>query len=218
MADAALDALNTMLDGWAVDRLLTWTRPTIPLTLVPGHPHYSWGLSTPAADIVGEPPVRLELCTLVVDANPPYLEWPLEVVDQATYTLRTFQKGLTSTYPSLVYLEMSQPVAQLCVWPVPDTAYTLHLLPWQASAPYEHWDHALSWPNGYLRTFQYNLAVELGPQYMVEAPPTVQRIAEESKRALYVPNVEVGRLSLRPGRLVGGTPLGYPRGFLSGLG
>jgi hypothetical protein len=53
---------------------------------------------------------------------------------------------------------------------------------------------------------------------MVEAPPTVQRIAEESKRALYVPNVEVGRLSLRPGRLAGGTPFGYPRGFLNGLG
>ena len=216
MSDSALDALNTLIDGWATERLLTYTRPKIPLVLVPGRGVYTWGVSTPAADIPREPPVRLELALLTVEDTAPGLEWEVEIFTQSEYEASVWLKGMESTYPSMLYLEAAQPVARLHVWPVPQMAYTLQLLPWTAHAPYEHWDHAISWPNGYLVAFQMNLAVELGPQYGVEASPTVQRRAEESKRAIFPINVEVGRLSLTPGRPRGGTPYGYPRGFYTG--
>jgi hypothetical protein len=62
----------------------------------------------------------------------------------------------------------------------------------------------------------YGLALELAPQYGIEASPMILRTADESKRALYVINTEVGKLSLWPWRPVGGTALGLPRGFLEG--
>ena len=129
---------------------------------------------------------------------------------------RMAQRDGEQSYPSMLYLEPTQPVATLHVWPIPQHAYTLQLLPWMAHSPYGGWDDVLEWPSGYQRAITYNLALELAPQYGVEPSPMIVRTAEESKRALYPINAEVGRLSLWPGRPVGGSPLGLPRGFLEG--
>lgn len=218
MAQSALEALNALLDSWATEKLLMYTRPKIPLTLVPGKARYTWGVTTPPADIPREPPVKLELALLTVEEAVPGLEWEVQVLDQYEYEAGIALKQLTSSYPTAVYLESSAPVATLHVWPVPDHGYTLQLLPWSALSPYGAWDDVLSWPAGWQRPLTYNLALELAPQYGVEPSPLILRTAEESKRMLYVPNVEVGRLSLTPGRPVGGTPYGYPRGFYTGRG
>ena len=216
MAQRVLQTLNTMIDAWATERLLTYTRPKRSLALVVGHQDYTWGVTTPPADIPGPPPVRVELATLLVDPTPPGLEWPVEVLDQTQYEAGVWQKTLQSSYVEMVYLEPSQPVAVLHCWPVPTLPSTLYLFPWQASSPYAHWDDVLPWPNGYGEAFEWNLAVRLAPRYGVQVSPDIRQFAEESKRALYVPNVEVGRLSLTPGRPRGGTPYGYPKGFLTG--
>ena len=197
MADAALAALNSLIDSWATERLLTYTRPKIPLALVPGRGLYTWGLG---GDIPGEPPVRLELCMLAVGG----MEWPVAIADQTTYESCVTMKGLSTSWPTVVYLEDTRPVARLHIWTVPTLPYTLHLLPWTAQSPYEHFDHVMSWPNGYLRAFQYNLAVDLAPQYEREPSPTVFRIADESKRLLGNVNVEVGHLSMDYGGMLRG--------------
>jgi hypothetical protein len=216
MAMSALDALNGLIDAWAVEKLLTYTRPLVTLTLVPGQGVYTWGVEVPAADIPQVPPVRLEVCLLSVEDTAPGLQWPLTILTQTEYAEQIWQKGLTSDYPSHVYLEASQPVARLYVYPVPTRGYQMALLPWTEHGPYTAWDDVRSWPNGYYRAFLYNLALELAPQYMVEPSPLILRTAEESKRALYPINAEVGKIALWPGRPVGGSPLGYPRGFLEG--
>jgi hypothetical protein len=42
----------------------------------------------------------------------------------------------------------------------------------------------LAFPPGYLRAFKYNLACEIAPEFGMEPPPTVVRIAMTSKRNL----------------------------------
>lgn len=200
MAQAALEALNSLLDAWSTESLLTYTRPKIPLALVPGQQVYTWGEATPTftPDIAGVPPVRLELCLLEI-GGAPMQDWQITVLDQAQYETSIWLKTMPSTYVDYVYLEDTQPVKRLHVWPVPQLpGYTLQLLPWPAQPQYTHWDAGLEWPNGYLRLFSYALAVELAPQYMAEASPTVQRIAEQARRDLAPVNARVGRLSLNP--------------------
>lgn len=217
-AQAALEALNSLLDAWSTESLLAWTRPKIACPLVPGQQVYTWGETVPPCDIAGVPPVRLDVCLLEI-GGAPMQDWQITVLDQTQYETSIWLKTMQSTYVEYVYLEDTQPVKRLHVYPVPqDPTTTLQLLPWPAQPQYTHWDEGLDWPNGYLRLFSYALAVELAPQYMAEASPTVQRIAEEAKRSLYPINATVGRLSLWPGRGLGGSGLGYPRGFLSGRG
>lgn len=198
MAQAALEALNSLLDAWSTDNLLVYTRPKVPLVLVAGQQVYTWGDTVPPCDIPGVPPVRLDLCLLEI-GGAPVEDWPVQVLDQTQYETSLWLKTMQSTYVEYVYLEPTRPVARLHVWPIPQyPGYTLQLIPWPAQPQYTHWDAGVDWPNGYLRMFAYNLAVELGPQYGVEASPTVQRIAEQTKRDLAPINARVGRLALFP--------------------
>jgi hypothetical protein len=200
MADRVLEALNALLDAWSTDNLLSWTRPKIPLALVPGQRVYSWGISTPPCDIVGVPPVRLDMVLLDIGGEP-VQDWQVTVLDQTQYETSIWLKTMQSTYVEYVYLEDTVPVKRLHVWPVPQyPGYTLQLIPWPAQPQYTHWDEGLEWPNGYLRLFSYNLAVELAPEYAMEASPTVMRIAEQARRDLAAVNARVGRLSLYPGQ------------------
>ena len=218
MAESALDALNTMLDSWSVERLLTWTRPRYVLPLVADKDVYTWGLvagETTQADISSTAPVRLEIALLNIGGSPAQ-EWPIQVLTQEEYEQGVWFKDLQSAYVECVYLEDTQPYNVLHVYPVPSQVFTLSLLPWQAHSPYAAWDAVLEWPNGYARPMQYNLAVELAPQYGVEPSQTVLRIADESKRALYPVNLEMGRLSINPQKRVGVSGHGYNPAFLRG--
>jgi hypothetical protein len=200
MADRALEALNSLLDAWSTDNLLTYTRPKIPLPLVAGQQVYTWGITTPPCDIVGVPPVRLDMVLLDI-GGAPVQDWTITILDQAQYESYIWLKTMQSTYVEYVYLEDTVPVKRLHVWPIPQyPGYTLQLLPWPAQPQYTHWDAGLEWPNGYLRLFSYALACELGPEYGIEASPTVQRTAEQAKRDLAGVNASVGRLSLNPGQ------------------
>jgi len=202
MAQRALEALNSLLDAWSTDNLLSWTRPKIPVPLIPGQQVYSWGITDPPCDIVGVPPVRLDLALLDIGGEP-VQDWQVTVLDQDQYQTYVWLKTMQSTYVEYVYLEDTQPVKLLYVWPIPQyPGYTLQLLPWPAQPQYTHWDEGLEWPNGYLRLFSYALACELAPEYGIEASPTVMRTAEQAKRDLAVVNARVGRLSLNPGQPV----------------
>jgi hypothetical protein len=218
MAEAGLDALNTLLDSWSIEKLLTWTRPRYALPLVPSQGAYTWGKVTgeaTAADVSAVAPVRLDLCLMNIGGSPAQ-EWPVQIITQEDWETQIWFKDLASSYVEAVYLEETQPYNVLHVYPIPSQVNTLVLLPWQAHSPYEAYDAVLDWPSGYGRAFQSNLALELSVQYGVEPSPTLLRMAEESKRALYVPNTEIGRLSVNPRRPVGVSGLGYNPDFLAG--
>lgn len=201
MAQSALDALNALLDSWSTERLLMARRPRLTLPLVAGKQTYTWGRvegePTPA-DVAHPAPVRLELALLTVPGSPAQ-EWPITVLDQRQYETGIWDKQLPSAYPESLYLDPTRPYATLHVWPVPTMAYQLQLLPWPALPFYGHLDDVLEWPEGYLRMMQYGLAVDLAPQYGVEAAPTVQRVAAAAQHALFPVNATVGRLALFPG-------------------
>ena len=217
-AESALDALNTLLDAWSVERLLTWTRPRYVLPLVADKGAYTWGLvvgETTPADISQVAPVRLEMALLNIGGSPAH-EWPIRILTQQEWEEDVWFKDLASSYVEAVYLERQVPYAMLHVYPVPSQVFTLVVLPWQAHSPYAAWDSVLEWPNGYARAMQYNLALEIAPQYMVEPSQTIMRIADESKRALYPINLTMGRLSIDPQKRVGVSGHGYNPAFLRG--
>ena len=137
MAQAGLEALNTMLDTWSVERLLTWTRPRYVLPLVSGQGTYTWGLvpgETTPADIPQPAPVRLEIALMNIGGSPEQ-EWPVEVLTQEEYESGVWFKDLVSSYVEAVYLEDTQPYNVLHCYPVPTIGYRLILLPWQAHSP-----------------------------------------------------------------------------------
>jgi hypothetical protein len=93
-------------------------------------------------------------------------------------------KTVTSTYPQVMFVNMTYPNITMTVYPVPTKVLEWHFVSVQELTTPALLSTPLAFPPGYLRAFKYNLACELAPEFGVEPSPTVQRVAMTSKRNL----------------------------------
>ena len=176
-ASTAVLALNQMLDSWSAERLsvystqdqvFTWPANTASRTL------------GPSGDFVGNRPILLDDATYFKVNN---LSYGIKLINQQQYDGIAL-KSATSTYPQVLFANMAMPDMEMYVYPVPTTAIEFHFISVEELSQPPALATTLVLPPGYLRALSYCLAVEVAPEYGVEAPPTVQRIAVASKRTL----------------------------------
>ena len=135
-----------------------------------------------SADFVGVRPIQLDDSSYFRDSASG-ISYNLTQITEAQYQGIAL-KTVTSTYPQLLWTEMSFPYAGLTVYPVPTQALEFHLVSVKALEQAPVLATTLYFPPGYLRAFTYNLAVEIAPELGFEPSPTVARIAMASKRNL----------------------------------
>jgi hypothetical protein len=180
-ADAAdsLAALNSMLDGWSIDRLLVYEIQ---------QDTHTWPASTTSRSIgTGgnfnvTRPTKIEKGTFFRDSS--NNDYPVIVtMDRVTYDSLTV-KSTTGTYPNILFYDPAYPLGLLYVYPTPSVALTLHLNTWQVLQNFASLTTDLSLPPGYQRAIEFNLAVELEPIFNLKVPDSVVRIAAKSMAAL----------------------------------
>jgi len=179
MSQDALSALNQMLDSWSTERLaiyatqdqvLTWPANTISRTL------------GPTGNLVGARPVLLDDSTYFRDAAT-NTSYGIKFINQAQYN-GIAAKTVTSTYPQVMFINMTHPDIEMYLYPVPSRALEFHFISVEELTQPAGLATTLSFPPGYLRAFRYNLATEFAAEFGVEPSPQVQRIAMTSKRNL----------------------------------
>jgi len=93
-------------------------------------------------------------------------------------------KTVTSTYPQVMWINMTYPNIEMYLYPVPTRLLEWHFISVEELTQPATLSTVLSFPPGYLRAFVYNLAMEIAPEFGVQPPPQVVRIAMTSKRNL----------------------------------
>lgn len=173
----ALVALNQMIDSWNTERLsvystqdqvLTWPANTISRTL------------GPTGNLVGNRPILLDDATYFRDAGTG-VSYGVKIINKAQYD-GIAVKTVTSTYPQLLFVNMSHPDIEMFLCPVPTKALEWHFISVDELTQPATLLTVLSFPPGYLRAFTYNLALELAPEFGVVPSSQVSRIAMTSKR------------------------------------
>jgi hypothetical protein len=177
-ADALL-ALNQMLDSWSTERLSVFaTRDDI----------FTWPANAisrtygPTGDFVGVRPIQLDDSTYFKDTQSG-LSFNLLFINQDQYNGIAL-KTVTSTYPQVMWTNMTYPDIEMYVYPRPTKDLEFHLVSVEALSQPATLATILAFPPGYLRAFRYCLAMELAPEFGVEPSMQVQRIAMVSKRTL----------------------------------
>ena len=175
----ALSALNQMIDSWNTERLSVFsTQDQI----------FTWPASTqsrtlgPSGDFVGNRPVLLDDSTYFRDAAT-NVSYGIKMINQQQYN-GIAVKTVTSTYPQVLWINMTYPDIEMYVYPVPLRPLEWHFVSVQELTQPATLATTLSFPPGYLRAFKYNLACEIAAEFGVEPSPQVQRIAMTSKRNL----------------------------------
>lgn len=169
----SLSVLNSMLDMWALDRLLvyqivqtsyTWAALASSRTIGSG------------GDLAGTRPIRIEEGTLFRNATD-NVDIPVNIIrNRSTYDAIA-SKSTTSTYPDYLFYDPAYPLGVLYVYPTPSAELTLKLNTWKTLQSFASGTTDLSLPPGYQWAIETNMAIALESVFTMPAPPSVQRAA-----------------------------------------
>jgi hypothetical protein len=174
----ALMALNQMIDSWNTERLsvfstqdqvFTWPASILSRTL------------GPTGNFVGNRPILLDDATYF--KAPSGVSYGIKFINQQQYN-GIAVKNVTSTFPQVMFINMTFPDIEMYVYPRPTQDLEWHFVSVEELDNPATLATVLYYPPGYLRAFTYNLAMEFAPEFGVEPSPQVQRIAMTSKRNL----------------------------------
>jgi hypothetical protein len=174
----ALMALNQMIDSWQTERLSVFSTQDQIFTWPAGLISRTLG---PSGDFIGLRPILLDDSTYF--RAPTNVSYGIKFINQQQYN-GIAVKTVTSTYPQVMWVNMTFPNIEMYVYPRPTQDLEFHFVSVQELNNPANLSTVLYYPPGYLRAFTYNLAMEFAPEFGVEPSPQVQRIAMTSKRDL----------------------------------
>ena len=172
-------AMDQMIQSWNTERLSVFSTQDQVLTWPPGSIHESIG---PTGSLGGNRPVYFDDSTYFRDPQT-NVSYGIKFINQQQYD-GIAVKTVTSTYPQVVFVNMTYPDVDLYLYPKPTRALEFHFISVEQLTSPAQLNTQILLPPGYLRAFRYNLACEIAPEFGVEPSPQVSRIAMTSKRNL----------------------------------
>ena len=174
-----LMALNQMIDSWNTERLSVFSTQDQTYLWPVGQISQTLG---PTGDFVGNRPVYFDDATYFRDPGT-NVSFGIKFINQQQYD-GIAVKTVTSTYPQVIFVNMTFPDVTMFIYPRPTRLLEWHFISVEELNKPADLSTVLYYPPGYLRAFTYNLAMEFAPEFGVEPSPQVQRIAMTSKRDL----------------------------------
>jgi hypothetical protein len=176
-AQDALTAMNQMIDSWNTERLSVFCTQDQVFTWPAGALSRTLG---PSGNFVGNRPILVDDATYFKYNN---VSYGIKLINQQMYD-GIAVKTVQSTYPQVMFVNMTYPDIEMYVYPVPNSTLEFHFISVEELTQPASLSTTLAFPPGYLRAFKYNLACEIANEFGVEPPQTVQRLAMTSKRNL----------------------------------
>ena len=180
----SLMAMNQMIDSWnterlsvfsTIDQIVEWPVGAINATLGPSG-------SLVRTNGTAVRPILVDDATYFRDPQT-NVSYGVKMINQAQYD-GIAVKTVTSTYPQVMFVNMTYPDIDIYIYPKPTRLLEWHFISVEELSQPASLSTNLAFPPGYLRAFTYNLAMEIAPEFGVEPSPQVQRIAMTSKRNL----------------------------------
>lgn len=171
--DDALLVLNDMLENWSTETLSVWGSADQTFNLVPGQSVYTIGVG---GNFNATRPVYIDDSFMTFSG----IDTPVLSISQQEYNginLKTMQQPVVER---MLYVN-DFPLGQITLWPVPNSTSTITLSCSRVLASGVVSTDTLAGPPGYLKALRYCLAVELAPEFGVEASQTVVAVAADAK-------------------------------------
>ena len=190
-----LDALNTMLDSWSIQRLSIYQVQEEAFTWSASAASKTMGAS---GDFNTTAPAEIEGAFQRIND----IDYPLMIANEAQWSSIP-AKSTQSSLSTWLYAAYGAPLVTLYVWPVPSESMTIHIRSWKALQNFASATTALAMPPGYKEAIEYNLAINLADEYQRPVPPNVFRRAVTSKRNLKQRNTRVPNSRVEPSMFSG---------------
>ncbi len=176
-ADEAADglvSLNALLSSWSNESLLVYSRVTESFTLSGGTGSYTIGTGQTLSTTR---PVKI----IEAHTSDGSTDTHMDIISDEVYN--TIPVKTSQGIPEFLNFSNAYPAATIRLYPVPGAAYTLTLVSEKPLVTLALTD-TLSLPAGWERALTYNLALEMAPEYGVQADPLIVATAREAKGAI----------------------------------
>ena len=172
-ANDSLMVLNDLLENWSTESLSVWGSSNQTFNLVAGQTQYTIG---PGGNFNTIRPLAIDAAYCSFSG----VDFPVEIIDQQAYnqiSIKTMQQPIVE---QLLYVN-EFPLGVITLWPVPRQVVPLTLTQRRLLTFPVALADALVGPPGFVKAIRYCLAVELAPEFGMEASPTVATIAVDAK-------------------------------------
>ena len=173
----ALMAMQQMIESWNTERLSVYATQDQIFMWPAGQLSRTLG---PSGDFIGNRPVLLDDSTYFKDPGTG-VSYGIKFINQQQYN-GIAVKTVTSTYPQVIFINMTFPDIEMYIYPRPTRDLEWHFISVEELTQPASLATILYFPPGYLRAFRYNLACEMAPEFGVEPSSQVRRLAMASKR------------------------------------
>ena len=174
-----LTSLNQMIDSWNTERLSVYSTQD---QVFSWSPNFATRTLGPTGNFVGNRPILVDDSTYFLDPSSG-ISFGIKLINQQQYD-GIAVKTVTSTYPQVMFVNMTYPDITMTVYPVPTKVLEWHFVSVEELTQAALLSTTLAFPPGYMRAFKYNLACEIAPEFGIEPSAQVSRIAMASKRNL----------------------------------
>lgn len=198
-----LEALNLMLQGWALERLTVFTATGENFTLTAGTAEYSIGSS---GDFDTARPQSIAGAWVRDNQG---LEHKVRLISELQY--RNIADKTVQGRPSMLFYDPEHPLGRIYLYPTPDAAETLHLESLKPFTALDGLSQEVSLPPGYAQALKWNLALELAPEFGKQPDQVVAAKAVSSK-SFIKRNVAAAALEPASPGFVGDTVWNYNEG------
>jgi hypothetical protein len=177
-----LQRLNTMIDSWSNEALMTFAILEQSGTLIPGQWQYTIGTG---GNFNMTRPLRILASPgscYVQDSNGN--RYNLEVVPRDRWNLIGNIAKVTANFPNTLFYDPQYPLGIINVYPIPNVGWTLYFDSYLQLSEFAALTTAMSLPPGYQAAIQDNLTVELWRFFKpdgAQIPPSTLAIAARSK-------------------------------------
>lgn len=176
-ATNAMETLNSMLESWALERLIIYQILEETFSWTSGQSSRTIGS---AGNFVTTRPTRIEDGFTRISG----IDYPYRSIDKAEYD-SIASKTTQSSYPQVIFYDPVATAGVLYAYPVPSATVSVHLKSWKQLQSFSALTDVVALPPGYQRAIEYNLTVELDGEYPdLPLSDSVVSIANKSLAAI----------------------------------
>lgn len=189
-ADVCLNRLNALVDAWENEGMYAYTTTDTIFTLPASTTSRTIGTSM---QINVTRPVKILRGSFVRLDN---IDYPLEPVSEPEYNNIRLKSTVGSFVPNVCFYDGGVPTGNVYFWPTAGTSVEVHLITPESGGIAASLATNYVFPPGYQRALEYNLAIEIAPDFDQEPSPRLMATASNAKRALKRTNNRVPQLQM----------------------
>jgi hypothetical protein len=185
--------LNLMLGQWSRKRWLVYHLVDASVNST-GAQSYSVGTG---GDFNIARPDKIEFAFFrqIVPSQPSLIDYPLTIYYSRQDYDRIALKTLNS-WPQVAFYDAAYPLGSLYVWPVPSSAYSIHITVKETLTQFTSLNQTINLPPEYQGALFWNLSRNIRPLYQLPPDPTVIQNAKAALGTLRQANIQVPRALL----------------------